>query len=76
MADHTAMSEAIVKAIVEATRLAIQAKTDAQTQRMPNTPGPKVGSLAVKQPSFNWEATDKYTEWKAFILEERNVMST
>ena len=76
MADQAAMSEAIVKAIAEATRLAIQAMTDTQVQRMPNTSGPKVGSPMLKQPSFNWEATDKYTEWKAFILEVRNVLST
>ena len=76
MADQAAMSEAIAKAIAEATRVAIQAMTDAQTQRVSNTSGSKVGSLAMKQPSFNWEATDKYTEWKAFILEVRNVLST
>ena len=30
----------------------------------------------MKQPNFNWEATDKYTEWKAFTLEVRNMIST
>ena len=30
----------------------------------------------LKQPQFNWEAADKYMEWKAFILEVRNVLST
>ena len=53
-----------------------QAMAETQLQRMPNTSGPKVGSPVQKQPSFNWEATDKYTEWKAFILEVRNVLST
>ena len=43
---------------------------------MPSTTGPKLGGPAFKQPSFNWEATEKYTEWKAFILEVRNVLST
>ena len=43
---------------------------------MPNTSGSKVGSPTLRQPSFNWEATDKYTEWKAFILEVRNVLTT
>ena len=37
---------------------------------------PKVGGLALKQPHFNWDVADKYTEWKAFILEVRNVIST
>ena len=42
---------------------------------MPNTAGPKIGSPALRQASFNWEATDKYTEWKAFILEVRYVLT-
>ena len=76
MADQAAMNEAIAKAVAEATRVAIQAMAETQAERMPNTSGPKVGSPALKQPSFNWEVTDKYTEWKAFILEVRNVLST
>ena len=43
---------------------------------MPGTTGPKLGGPTLKQPHFNWEATDKYTEWKAFTLEVRNVIST
>ena len=30
----------------------------------------------LKQPQFNWEAADKYSEWNAFTLEVRNVLST
>ena len=30
----------------------------------------------LKQPQFNWEVADKYSEWKAFILEVKNVLST
>ena len=30
----------------------------------------------MKQLQFNWDVADKYTEWKAFILEVRNVIST
>ena len=37
---------------------------------------PKVGSPALKQPQFNWDVADKYTEWKAFIYEVRNMIST
>ena len=59
-----------------AIRVAIQAMAETQAQRMPNTFGPKVGSPMLRQPSFNWEVTDKYTEWKAFILEVRNVLTT
>ena len=70
------MSEAIVKAVAKAARIAIQTMAELQAQRLPNTAGPKLGSPALKQLNFNWEALDKYTKWKAFILEVRNVLST
>ena len=70
------MNEVIVKFMAETTRVAIQAMAETQVQRMPNTSGPKIGGPVLKQPSFNWEATDKYTEWMAFILEVGNVLST
>ena len=75
MADQ-AMSEAIVKAVTEATRIAIQTMAKMQTQRTASTPGPKLGDPVLKQPNFNWDAADKYTEWKVFILEVRNMLST
>ena len=65
-----------MKAVAEATRAAIQALAKTQTQRMPNTAGPKMGSPAMRQPNFNWDSTDKYTEWKAFILKVRNMLTT
>ena len=70
------MSEAIAKAVAEATRIAIQTMAETQAQRMLNTTGPKLGGPTLKQPNFNWGATDKYTEWMAFILEVRNMLST
>ena len=30
----------------------------------------------LKQQQFNWDAADKYSEWKAFILEVKTVLST
>ena len=30
----------------------------------------------MKQLQFNWDVADKYTEWKAFILEVRNMICT
>ena len=30
----------------------------------------------LKQPQFNWEVADKYSEWKAFMLEVKDVLST
>ena len=62
MTDQSIMNEAITKAVAEATRVAIQAMAETQAQRMPNTSGPKVGGPTLRQPSFNWEVTDKYTE--------------
>ena len=35
-----------------------------------------MGGPILKQPQFNWDATDKYSKWKAFILEVKNVLST
>ena len=70
------MSEAIAKAVAEATRIVIQTMAEMQTQRIPNAAGPKLGSPTLKQPTYAWEVPDKYTEWKAFILEVRNILAT
>ena len=70
------MNTVITKAVAEATRIVIQTMAESQAQRVPNTARPKLGSPALKQPDFNWEAPDKYTKWKTFILEVRNVLST
>ena len=67
MADQSIINEAIMKAMTEATRVANQAMAETQAQSMPNTSGPKVGGPMLRQPSFNWEATDKYTKWKAYL---------
>ena len=75
MEDQVAMNEAIAKAVAEATRVTIQAIAEVQSQRVEGQQGPKLGSPTLKQPQFNWEATDNYTEWKAFILEVRNILS-
>ena len=63
-----------MKAVAEATRAAIQKMVDSDQRQ--DTQGPKLGSLALKQPQFNWEVADKYKEWRAFVLEVRNVLST
>ena len=74
MADQATMNDAIMKAVAEATRAAMQTMVELhQGQEDQRT---KVGSLELKQLQFNWDAADKYTEWKAFILEVRNVIST
>ena len=76
MAEQSIVNETITKAVAEATRAAIQALAKMQVQRMPNTAGPKIDSPTLRQSNFNWESTDKYTEWKAFILEVRNMLTT
>ena len=43
---------------------------------MESMAGPKLGSPAMKQPMFNWEAEDKYNELKTFKLEVNNILST
>ena len=70
------MSEVIMKAVAEATRIAIQTMARMQPQGITSASGPKLDSPTLKQPNFNWEASDKYTEWKTFILEVRNILST
>ena len=62
------MSKAITKDLAEATRMVIQALAEMQAQKIPNAAGPKLGGPTLKQPTFNWEAQDKYKEWKACIL--------
>ena len=43
MAQQSIVNEAIMKAMAEATRAAIQALAETEAQRMPNTAGPKIG---------------------------------
>ena len=74
MAEQTVMNEVITKAVAEATRATIQ--TMVELLQRQEVQGPKLGSPAMKQPQYTWEVADKYMEWKAFMLEVRNVLST
>ena len=74
MADQATMNDANMKAVMKATRAAIQAMVELHQGQEDQRP--KVGCLALKQPQFNWDMADKYTEWKAFILEVKNMIST
>ena len=58
MENQAVMNEVIVKAIEEATRVTIQAFAEVQSQRPEGQWGPKLGGPALRQPQFNWEATD------------------
>ena len=64
-------AEAIVHAVAEAARVAVQAMAAAEAQdstRHEGTQnvGPKIGRVMLKQPTFNWEEEDKYNETKDF----------
>ena len=76
MASEQIMSEAIARAVAEATRIALQTMVEAQAERTHNGSGPKLGGPAVKQPTFDWDAQDKYSELKAFRLEVNTILST
>ena len=68
------MSEVIAKVVAEATKIAIQTMAEIQVQQIDNQCGPRLGGPTLKKPTFNWEATDKYTEWKAFMLKVQNII--
>ena len=67
------MSTVIVKAMAEAMQFAIQTMAEMQLRVEETQKGPKIGGPVLKQPQFNWDAADKYSEWKAFMLEVKNV---
>ena len=74
--EHTEMSKVIAKSEAEAMQITIQTMAEMQLRVEETQQGPKIGSLVLKPPQFNWNVTDKYSEWKAFILEVKNVLST
>ena len=76
MAEQMEMSEVIAKAVAEAMRITIQTMAETQLRMAENLQGPKIGGPVLKQPQFNWDVADKYSEWKALILEVKNVLST
>ena len=56
------MNETIAKAVAEAMRVAIQAMAATTAERPQSAAGPKIGRPAMKQPTFNWETEDKYSD--------------
>ena len=48
MASESMMSEAITKAVAEATRVALQKMMETQAQRTQNAAGPKLGGPTLK----------------------------
>ena len=70
------ISKVIAKAMAEAMLIMIQTMPEMQSRVKEIQRGPKIGGPVLKQAQFNWDATDKYSEWKAFMLEVKNVLST
>ena len=73
---QTIANEAIAKAVAEVMKAAIQAMAAAAAERPQSIVGPKIGRLAMKHPSFNLEADNKYSNLKNFRLEVNNMIST
>ena len=74
--EQVIVSEAIAKAVAKATRAGIHAMAVAAAERPQTVAGPKIGRPAMKQPTFNWEAEDKYSKLKTFRLEVNNILMT
>ena len=66
MASEQIMSKAIARAVAENTRIALQTMAETWAERMHDGSGPKVGSPAMKQTTFDWNVQDKYSEIKTF----------
>ena len=61
-------NKAIAKAVAKEMKAAIQTMAAATSERPQCTAGSKVDGPAMKQPSFNWEADNKYSKLKNFRL--------
>ena len=70
------LSEAITRAVAEATRIAIITIAETWVERTHDGSGPKVGSPAKKQLTFDWNAQDKYSKSKTLRLEVNNILTT
>ena len=64
MENQMVMNEEIAKAMTEMTRVVIQAFAEMQSQRPEGQWGPNLGGPALRQPQFNWEATNSTLNWK------------
>ena len=72
--DQAIANKLIAKAVAEVTRAAIQAMAATMVERPQCMTGPKPGGPAMKQPTFNWQAEDKYSKLKTFRLEVNNIL--
>ena len=76
------MTQAIMQAAVEAVNIVVQAmivaRVEARTRSRNEAAsmGPRLGGPSLKQRSFHWSVTDKYTELRNFRLEVNNIFQT
>ena len=71
----TNANEAIAQAVVESTRVKIQAM-DASRAEKTQTVEPKLGRSVMKQLTLNWNSIDKYAELRNFKLEIKICFKT
>ena len=67
--EQDTIMQAIAQAAIEAARVVVQAMAIVRTHRndrMQNAVS-KIGRAIMRQPTFNWEEEDKYSELKNFI---------
>ena len=76
MVSEKIMSEAITKAVAEATILALKTMAEAWVERTHDGSEPKVGSPTMKQLTFDRNTQDKYSELQTFRLEVNNILLT
>ena len=79
--EQTNIREAIVQTVAEAVRVAVKVMVATRVENCTRHEGtqdvgPKISGPIIKQPTFNWEAEDKYSELKSFRLEVNNVFKS
>ena len=73
--EQITLSEIITKAVAEATRVAIQVMAATPAERPQSMAGLMIDGPTMKQPTFNLEMEDKYTELRTFRLQVNNILS-
>ena len=73
--DQSKVNEVITQAVAEAERVKIEAMAAGGVERTENA-GPRLGRPIMRQPTFIWEAEDKYNELKNFRLEVNNILKS
>ena len=75
MADTQDITQAVIQAAVKAMAMA-GAEASAILRTNAVNAGPKLGKPSLKQLTFHWRLTDKYTVLRNFKLEVNNIFQT